>query len=84
MFDGAASVKIGENVGPLAFARFALAVRRLGGTNGLTCGVPITDAAVNAVHWDVTRASEMFRLIRADRSEEIDGEICRRTGIFSS
>ncbi len=84
MVAGAESITVGANVGPLAFARFTLAMRHVHGSNGLTCGLPITAFAVSAVHWDQDRAGRMFTLIREDRTDEIDESLCQPSGLPSS
>jgi LCP family protein required for cell wall assembly len=81
MVGGAASVTVGRNVSALAFARLAWAMRHVDGVNGLACGVPITDAAVQAVHWDLERAGRMFALIRGDRTAQIDDDLCQPSGL---
>ena len=77
----AESVKVGDNVGPLALANFALAMRSVDGSHGLTCGIPITGYSVNAVHWDAERADRMLELIREDRTGEIDETLCQPSGL---
>jgi len=77
-FAGAEAVKVGDNVGPVAFANFAAAMRKVDGKDGLTCGVPIADFAV---HWDRDRADRMFRLIREDRTSEIGKSLCQPSGL---
>ncbi|HET7735016.1 MAG TPA: LCP family protein [Nocardioidaceae bacterium] len=77
-FAGAESVKVGDDVGPVAFANFANAMRSVDGKSGLTCGVPIADFAV---HWDRERADRMFRLIREDRTSEIGKSLCQPSGL---
>ena len=81
MVGGAGSVTVGQQVSALAFARLARALRHVDGESGLTCGVPITDAAVQAVHWDRERAERMFALIRADRTAQIDEDLCQPSGL---
>jgi LCP family protein required for cell wall assembly len=76
MRGGAASVAVDDHMGTLAFARLASALRHVDAANGLTCEVPITDASVQAVHWDPARAERMFDLIREDRTDEIDADLC--------
>ena len=56
----AESVKVGDNVGPVALAKFALAMRHVDGSSGWTCGMPITNYSVNAVHWDAERAGRVL------------------------
>jgi LCP family protein required for cell wall assembly len=75
---GASAVKVGEGTSAFAAARFALAMTRVNGTNGLTCGVPISDLAV---HWDPERSKELFRLIREDRTDDVTRKLCRASGL---
>jgi LCP family protein required for cell wall assembly len=75
---GASAVKVGEGTSPFAAARFALAMTRVNGTNGLTCGVPISDLAV---HWDPERSKELFTLIREDRTDDVTKKLCRASGL---
>ncbi|MET0951678.1 MAG: LCP family protein [Aeromicrobium sp.] len=71
------SLRIGENVGPVALVRFALALSSAMGGGGLSCTVPIQDLAVN---WDAQRAPRMFDLIKADKTSEI-GSLCTEDGM---
>ena len=66
--------------GPLAAAKFATAMTRVDGQDGLTCGVPIADLAVN---WDRERADRLFDLIAEDRTGDVGQDLCRPTGIFN-
>jgi len=75
---GASSLRIGDNVGPLSLGRFAWALARVTGGGGRTCTVPISDLAV---HWDDERAPELFKLIAADRTDEITKDLCTPTGL---
>ncbi|HZJ04573.1 MAG TPA: LCP family protein [Nocardioidaceae bacterium] len=75
---GADSVAVGEDTGPIDTARFAWAMTRVNGENGLTCSVPIADLAVN---WDRERALEMFRLIKEDRTADIPPDLCSASGL---
>jgi LCP family protein required for cell wall assembly len=81
MRGGAASVAVDDGMGPLAFARLSSALRHVDAPNGLTCGVPITDAAVQSVHWDPERAARMFELIGEDRTDQIDADLCQLSGL---
>jgi LCP family protein required for cell wall assembly len=74
---GARSVRLGESTGPVALAEFAVAMNRVNGKSGLTCGVPIADLAVN---WDQARSERLFTLIRENRADEIDKKLCTPTG----
>jgi LCP family protein required for cell wall assembly len=75
---GSQAVRLGRDTGPFDTARFAWAMTRVTGKNGLTCGVPIADLAVN---WDAERAPRMFQLIRQDRTENISKNLCRPSGL---
>jgi LCP family protein required for cell wall assembly len=74
---GAKSVRLGEGTGPVALAQFALAMNRVNGKSGLTCGVPIADLAVN---WDAERSERLFTLLRENRADEIGKRLCTPTG----
>ncbi len=78
MFGGAGAVKVSEGTGPFDAGRFAYAMTRVNGADGLTCGVPIADLAVN---WDAERAPLMFEAIREDRTEDIGRDLCSPTGL---
>ncbi|WP_309646872.1 LCP family protein, partial [Nocardioides sp.] len=78
MFGGAGAVKVSEGTGPFDAARFALAMTRVNGENGLTCGVPIADLVVN---WDAERAPRRFAAIREDRTDDIGRDLCSPTGL---
>ena len=75
---GADALAVGEDTGPFDTARFAFAMTRVSGENGLTCTVPIADLAV---HWDRERALELFELIKEDRTADITDGLCRATGL---
>ncbi len=76
----ASSLRIGEDVGPIALARFALALSSAMGGNGLNCTVPVQDFEVN---WDAQRAPQMFDLIKTDRTADI-GDLCTEDGLPAS
>jgi LCP family protein required for cell wall assembly len=75
---GASSVTVGQDTGMLSFTRFAYAMTRVNGTNGLTCGVPISDLDV---HWDPTRSGRLFKLIAEDRTDRVSKQLCRASGL---
>ncbi|MDX6300179.1 MAG: hypothetical protein QOF53_1393 [Nocardioidaceae bacterium] len=77
---GSRSVRVGQDTGLLATMRFAHAMTRVNGKNGLTCGVPISDLAV---HWDPVRSKRLFRLIAEDRSADVTKRLCRASGLTS-
>jgi LCP family protein required for cell wall assembly len=72
------SLKVGKGTGPIDLARFAWAMTRVNGSDGLTCSMPIRDLAV---HWDHTRALALLALIKADRTGDIPKSLCQPTGI---
>jgi LCP family protein required for cell wall assembly len=72
------SLKVDEDSSVVDLARFAWAMTRVNGTEGLTCSMPIRDLAV---HWDTDRALALLRLIKTDRTADISKSLCRPTGI---
>jgi LCP family protein required for cell wall assembly len=78
---GAETFSVSEGTGPIDLARFAWAMTRVDGENGLTCGVPIRDLAV---HWDEQRSKRMFEHIRSDDTEGIGKGLCTPTGLPKS
>src|ERR671921_1881631 len=75
---GSDSLRVGDDTGMIATMRFAWAMTRVNGANGLTCGVPISDLAV---HWDPVRSKRMFQLVAEDRTDEISQSLCRASGL---
>ncbi len=74
---GARAVRVSEGTSPFAMGRWAIAMTRVDGENGLTCGVPVADFAVN---WDQERSEQMFEFIRNDDTESIPKSLCTPTG----
>jgi LCP family protein required for cell wall assembly len=74
----AESFKVSEETGPFALGRFAFAMTRVNGKDGLTCGVPIADLAVN---WDEERSNRLFRHVREDDTDGIPRSLCTPTGM---
>ena len=74
---GARAVRVSEGTSPFAMARWALAMTRVNGEDGLTCGVPVADFAVN---WDQERSEQMFQYIREDDTGSIPKKLCTPTG----
>ena len=70
--------KFGEGMSPFGAARWALAMTRVNGDSGLTCGVPISDLAV---HWDPERSQRMFDYIKDDKTDDIPKGLCTPTGL---
>jgi LCP family protein required for cell wall assembly len=78
MTGGAQSVRVSDGTGPIDASKFAFAMTRVNGKNGLTCGVPISDLAV---HWDTARANQLFKLIAEDRTSDVGHSLCEPTGM---
>ncbi len=74
---GARAVRVSEGTSPFAMAQWALAMTRVNGENGLTCGVPVADFAVN---WDEERSEQMFKYIIEDDTSSIPKSLCTPTG----
>ncbi len=74
---GARAVRVSEGTSPFAMAQWALAMTRVNGENGLTCGVPVADFAVN---WDEERSNQMFKHIIEDDTANIPKKLCTPTG----
>jgi LCP family protein required for cell wall assembly len=75
---GSDSLRVGEDTGMISTMRFAWAMTRVDGKDGLTCGVPISDLAV---HWDEERSKKLFGLIASDRTADVSKGLCRQSGL---
>jgi LCP family protein required for cell wall assembly len=73
--------KFGEGMSPFGAANWALAMTKVNGDNGLTCGVPISDLAV---HWDPERSQQMFDYVKTDKTDDIPKGLCTPTGLPKS
>jgi LCP family protein required for cell wall assembly len=67
----------GEGMGPVTAGKWATAMTRVNGDDGLTCVVPLQDLAV---HWDPELAPQMFNKIIEDDTESITKALCSPTG----
>ena len=74
----AESFSVSEGTGPISLGRFAIAMTRVDGDSGLTCGVPIQDLAVT---WDEERSEELFSYIRDDDTSGIPDSLCTPSGM---
>jgi LCP family protein required for cell wall assembly len=70
--------EFGEGMSPFGAANWALAMTRVNGDKGLTCGVPISDLAV---HWDAERSQQMFDYIKEDKTDDVPKGLCTPTGL---
>ncbi|WP_185995715.1 LCP family protein [Nocardioides campestrisoli] len=75
----ARSFAVSDGSSPLSIGRFGLAMTRVDGENGLTCGIPIRDLAVN---WDAERSQQLFDLIIADDTASIPDNLCTPSGLL--
>jgi LCP family protein required for cell wall assembly len=74
----AETLTVSDGTGPYALAKFALAMTRVDGDSGLTCGVPIRDLGVN---WDAERSEKLFGYLVDDNTEDIPDQLCTPTGM---
>jgi LCP family protein required for cell wall assembly len=72
------SLKVDKDSGVIDLGRFAWAMTRVNGKDGLTCSMPIRDLAV---HWDTQRALALMKLIKTDRTGDIPKSLCQPTGM---
>lgn len=72
------SLKVDRGSSVIDLARFAWAMTKINGKDGLTCSMPIRDLAV---HWDTQRALELLKLIKTDHTADITKSLCEPTGI---
>ncbi|HEX7717415.1 MAG TPA: LCP family protein, partial [Marmoricola sp.] len=77
---GTSSLKVDKDSGVVDLARFAWAMTRVNGKDGLTCSMPIRDLAV---HWDTQRAQQLLGLIKTDHTGDIPKSLCQPTGLTS-
>lgn len=74
---GARAVRVSQGTSPFSMGMWALAMTRVNGKDGLTCGVPVADFAVN---WDAERSEQMFTHIREDTTGDLPKQLCTPTG----
>lgn len=77
----ARTLTVSDGTGPVDLAKFAWAMTRVNGEDGLTCGVPISDLSVR---WDAERSKRMFEHIREDDTDGIADGLCTETGLPKS
>ncbi|MBZ5737351.1 LCP family protein [Nocardioides mangrovi] len=75
------SFAFGEGMSPVQAGLWALAMTRVNGDTGMTCGVPISDLAV---HWDADRSKQMFDYIKNDKTDDIPQSLCTPSGLPKS
>ena len=74
------TVEFGKGMSPVRAGLWAMAMTRVNGKDGLTCGVPISDLSVR---WDAERAPRMFQAIIDDDTDRIGKQLCSPTGLAS-
>lgn len=74
------TVEFGKGMSPLRAGMWAMAMTRVNGENGLTCGVPISDLSVR---WDAERAPRMFQAIIDDDTDRLDKQLCSPSGLLN-
>jgi hypothetical protein len=72
------AIRVSEGTTIFSAARFAYAMTRVNGEDGLTCTVPIADLAVN---WDPERSEQLFQHIIDDDTDGIGNRLCTPTGL---
>ena len=72
------TVEFGKGMTPWRAGMWAMAMTRVNGESGLTCGVPIQDLQVN---WDPDRAPQMFQAIIDDDTDRIGQGLCSPSGL---
>ncbi len=69
----------GEGTGKIDAAKWALAMTRVDGDNGLTCTMPVTSPSAEV--WDMERAGPMFEAIIEDRTDDVTKAQCTPHGV---
>ncbi|MDO9456955.1 LCP family protein [Nocardioides sp.] len=69
----------GEGMSSLDASRWALAMSKSGGTDNLTCTMPVTDGSAET--WDRDRADPLFAAIIDDDTDKITKKQCTPNGI---
>ncbi len=72
------SLAVDKDSSVVDLARFAWAMTRVNGKDGLTCSMPIRDLAV---HWDTQRALALLNLVKTDRTTDVPKNLCQPTGL---
>ncbi|MEZ0579239.1 LCP family protein [Nocardioides sp. MH1] len=68
----------GEGTGPVAIAKWALAMSKVG-KDGKSCTLPVTDASAGSVDHD--RADPLFKSIIDDHTDDITKKQCSKAGV---
>lgn len=76
---GTSTLRVSDGTGIVALGKFARAMTKVNGKDGLTCGIPIRNQAVN---WDRDRALALLKLIKEDRTDDVGADLCTPTGFI--
>ena len=80
-FAAARAIRVGEHTSAISTARMFLAMTRVSGDKGLTCGVPIANLNVD---WDPERSKQLFQKIIDDEADSIPKNLCTPSGLPKS
>lgn len=69
----------GDTTSTLDAGRWALAMTRVGGPDGRTCTMPVTDGS--ATTWDRDRAEPLFDTFIEDRTDDLTNKQCTASGL---
>lgn len=69
----------GEGMSTVDAGRWALAMSKTSGKDGLTCTMPVTDGSAHT--WDRDRADPLFQAIIDDHTDKVTDAECTPTGI---
>jgi len=69
----------GESTSTIDAAKWALAMTKVGGADGLTCTMPVTDSSAET--WDRDRAEVIFQAFIEDKTDIITKKQCTPTGL---
>ncbi|TYL52032.1 LytR family transcriptional regulator [Nocardioides sp. BGMRC 2183] len=79
------AIAVGEGMGPLDAARFALAMSASSSGKGTSCTLPVDYQAVGSGYSDVVidaeRADQLFDIIIEDRTDDLTTKICNQKGL---
>ncbi len=69
----------GESTSTIDAGKWALAMTKVGGPDGRTCTMPVTDGSAET--WDRDRAEPIFATFIEDRTDDITNKQCTPTGL---
>ena len=75
------TVEFGKGMSKVRAGMWAMAMTRVNGDDGLTCGVPISDLSVR---WDAERAPRMFQAIIDDDTDRLGKSLCSPSGLLDA